>query len=325
MSSSRMKALGLMMYACLVTFAQQTASKTDPLSTGQAYLLGTGDQIVVHAANAEELSDKPFRVDADGNVNFPLLGQMHPSGKSVEEFQQEVKASLGRYVRDASVTITVSQFRTEPVTFSGSFRTPGVYNLQGRHTLTEMLSIAGGLDTTASRTLRISRLKENGDFGISSQRLLANGTVYVVDLDISASGLERNPADDFVLKPFDVVTANPADPLYVTGEVAKIGPVFLGDHKTVTMTQALALAGGLTHEASKHIKVFRPIPDSKEKQEINVDLEDILRGRCDDLKLEPRDLIVVPRDNGRALAIRLAGLASGLAVSVFAGMALAHP
>ena len=286
--------------------------QTDPLSSGQQYVLGAGDQVVIRASNCEEISDKPFRIESDGNVTLPLLGKMNFAGRTSEQLESELTEKLSQYVRSPQVIVTIVGYRSEPVTFAGSFKAPGVYNLQGHHTLTEMLAIVGGLDPNASRILRITRAAKEGPISLPGSRLEANASTYVARLDISAVTSGQNPADTFILMPFDLVTALPGDPIYVSGEVVRVGPVLLGDRKSLTVAQVLNICGGLTKEGSKKIKVYRQIPDSSQKKETDLDLDKIQKGQEADLALQPTDLVVVPRANGRVVALKAATVATGI-------------
>ena len=49
-----------------------------PDSIRPNYVLGPSDQILIRS-NAEEINEKPFRIDADGNLNLPLVGTCLPS------------------------------------------------------------------------------------------------------------------------------------------------------------------------------------------------------------------------------------------------------
>src|SRR5437868_15516420 len=40
------------------------------------YILGPNDQILIRAPQAEEINEKPFRVDSEGNINLPLIGRV---------------------------------------------------------------------------------------------------------------------------------------------------------------------------------------------------------------------------------------------------------
>jgi polysaccharide export outer membrane protein len=314
-------------YGVLVQVAAgQNSGKTqiDPLSSGRPYSLGPGDQIVLQAANAEEISGKPFRIETDGNVNLPLLGQMHLAGLTVEQVEAKVRTELAKYVRDPEVTISVTQFRSETVTFTGAFRMPGTYPLQGRHTLTEMLTLAGGLAENGSRILRITRQETSGPIPLPNSRLRVDGTSYVADLDTTIA--ERgNPADDFILQPFDVVTAFAVEPIVIGGEITHAGVVPLGDHKSLPLLQVVLMQGGATpNAAKKHVKIFRQDSDSGNREELDVNLEKIQKGESPDFALLPRDLVIIPRADGRVISKQALAIATGLAVSVIAGMLIVH-
>src|SRR5689334_9391815 len=47
------------------------------------YVLGPNDQVLVRSPGAEEINEKPFRIDADGNINMPLLGRVRAGGMTV--------------------------------------------------------------------------------------------------------------------------------------------------------------------------------------------------------------------------------------------------
>jgi polysaccharide export outer membrane protein len=303
----------------VITVAGQSGvvkGSLDPLSAGQSYILGTGDRITIRVTNTDQIGEQPFRIERDGTIEVPLLGVIKAAGHTVEQLEGILCEELRKYVRDPQVIVTVTQFRTQAVTLSGDFRSAGIYDLVGRHTLTEMLAAAGGLGANASRTLRISRQKEQGPIGLPSERLEANGTTYVANIDISVVLGQRNPADDFVLKAFDVIQAVLEDPIYVSGAVARIGPVELGDHKTLGLYQVINLAGGLTNDASKRIKIYRPLPDSVEKQEIDVNLDAVLKGLKPDFPLKPRDVVIVSHSPSRAFAAKATGVAVGVATGV---------
>jgi beta-lactamase regulating signal transducer with metallopeptidase domain len=47
------------------------------------YLLGPRDQVLVRAPQAAEIDGQPFRIDADGDINLPLLGRVQAGGMTV--------------------------------------------------------------------------------------------------------------------------------------------------------------------------------------------------------------------------------------------------
>src|ERR1700726_494492 len=44
------------------------------------YVLGPNDQVLVRARDVEEINEKPFRIDVEGNINLPLLGRLRAGG-----------------------------------------------------------------------------------------------------------------------------------------------------------------------------------------------------------------------------------------------------
>jgi protein involved in polysaccharide export with SLBB domain len=58
----------------LCAAAQQSAETAKKLDSG--YVLGPDDQIVIHAIDAPEISDKPFLIGMNGNVTLPLIGRV---------------------------------------------------------------------------------------------------------------------------------------------------------------------------------------------------------------------------------------------------------
>lgn len=314
--------LAALSIACLVWGGQSGTGKTqgDPLSSGRPYVLAPGDQIVLQAVNADEVSGKTFRIETDGSVDFPLLGTLHPAGLTVEQFELKLREELAKYVRDPQVTVSVTQFRSEIVTFSGAFRSPGAYSLQGRHTLTEMLAVAGGIAENASRVLRITRQESSGTLPLANARLLADGSATVVDLDTTVSN-SRSPADEFVLKPYDVVTAFAVEPIVIGGEIVRAGIVPLGDHKSLPLLEVVLMSGGTTRDASKrHVKIFRQEPDSGRRDEIDVDLAKIQKGETADFALLPRDLVIIPRADGRLASKQILAITTGVALAAITTM-----
>jgi polysaccharide export outer membrane protein len=243
---------------------------------------------------------------------------------TVEEFEREVRDELAKYVRNPQVTVSVTQFRSETVTFTGAFRTPGNFSLQGRHTLTEMLAVIGGLADNASRILRITRQQSSGLLLLANARLHADGASYVADLDTTFVN-SRSPADDFILKPYDVVTAFAVEPIVIGGEIMRAGIVPLGDHKSLPLLQVVLMSGGTTRDASKkHVKIFRQEPDSGRRDEIDVDLAKIQKGGAPDVALLPRDLVIIPRADGRLASRQILAITTGVALSALAAMMVSH-
>jgi polysaccharide biosynthesis/export protein len=278
--------------------APQNANQTQLPSIRPNYVLGSNDQVLVRAPQVEEINERPFRIDADGFVTLPLVGRVKASGLTVQALEADVTDKLRQFVREPQVLITVVQFHSEPVFVMGSFRTPGIYPLEGR-TLVEMLSSVGGTLPDASRRIKISRRSDYGPIPLpgATEDAKKNSSVEV---SLAALSENVNPAEDLVLKPYDIVSVERAGRIYVTGEVNRPGAIELAARDSVSVTEALSEAGGFTASAIRgKARVLRPVAGTGRRAEIDVDLKRVFEGKDRDFPLLPNDALFVPRANLR--------------------------
>lgn len=295
---------------CVVASAQlQPAGQNPQQNAGQVlnqlrpdYELGPNDQILVTVPEAPEINGRPFRIAADGYIDFPLINRVHAAGLTVRGLETVVTTQLRDYVREPRVTITVTAYRSEPVFFEGAFRAPGVYPLQGGRTLVEMLAVVGGLQPTAGRRIRVTRRDEYGAIDLSSAIKDPVRKVSYVEIGLDSLTQNINPAEDLILKAYDIVSAPTAQPVLVSGEVAKPGPVELGEQASLSVTQALTRAGGFTQAANRRkARILRPVLGTSRRAEIEINLNRIYEGKDNDFPLLPNDVLFVPRDSARLL------------------------
>jgi polysaccharide export outer membrane protein len=280
----------------------QPARDLPPDSIRPNYVLGPNDQILVRAPQAEEINDKPFRIDSEGFINLPIVGRVRAGGLTVQELEAEIVKRLREFIREPQVIITVIQFRSEPVFFVGMFRAPGIYPLQGRRTLVEMLSSIGGLQPNASRHIKITRRAEYGLIPLPSAIQDADKKVSAVEISMGSLRDNVNPAEDIVLEPYDVISVERAELVYVNGEVGKVGGIELGERDSVSVAQALTLSGGFTRDANRtKVRVLRPILNTNRRAEIDIDVKAIFEGKENDFPLLPNDLLYVTRSYKRTI------------------------
>src|SRR5437867_10663203 len=148
---------------CTAALAQQPI-REQTSATGRLphYILGPNDEIVILSLHAEEIANKPIRITTSGDINLLMIGRIHVAGMTLEALEAEVTERLKAYIRQPDVAINVTQFRSQPVSVFGAVGTPGVVQLEGRKTLIEVLSMAGGLKPDAGSRLRITRRSEWG-------------------------------------------------------------------------------------------------------------------------------------------------------------------
>ena len=84
------------------------------------YVLGPDDEITVQAADIEEISGKPVRIDLRGNINLPMIGRVQARGLTVDELEVEIRNRMKRYLQEPDVSISISEFRSQPISILGA-------------------------------------------------------------------------------------------------------------------------------------------------------------------------------------------------------------
>jgi polysaccharide biosynthesis/export protein len=295
--------------------AQQPAQNAAPAQNGQPqppqqlppdtvrpnYVLGPNDQILIRAPEAEEIDNRPFRIDGDGNINLPLVGHIHAAGMSLQELEADLVRRLREYIREPQVFITVTQFRSEPVFFVGLFVRPGVYPLQGNRSLLEMLTSVGGLQQNADRHITITRQAEYGMIPLPDAVYDSEKKVSTVQISWASLSQNVNPAENILLQPYDRISAGRAERVYVNGEVLRVGGQELGERDSISIAQVLSEAGGFSKDAKKSkVRILRPIENTNRRAVIEVDAKALFDGKGIDVPLLPGDIVYVPRSYQRA-------------------------
>ena len=261
-----------------------------------AYVLGPSDQIIIRAFEMAEIGEAPVRIDGDGEIDLPVIGRVKAAGLSVQQLEAVLIEKLKPFVTTPRVSINVTQFRSEPIFFVGAFTTPGIHPLQGRRTLVEMLSTVGGLQPNAGRRIRITRRTEFGKIPLSNATTSVDGKLSSVEIGIASLQQNVNPAEDIPLEPYDVISVEKAEMIYTNGEFTRVGAFELGDRESISVTQIVSLAGGLTRDADlTGARILRPIVDTSRRAEIPINITRIFEGKDNDFPLLPNDLLYVPK------------------------------
>jgi polysaccharide export outer membrane protein len=267
-----------------------TGVKPNPL-----YRLGPGDEIGVSQPNAEELDDKTARIDSEGWVNLPLAGRVQLGGLTAEQAEQKLTEALSKLLIAPQPVVSIVEYRSQPVSVIGAVNTPGVVQLQGSKTLLEVLSMAGGLRPDAGAEVMLTRSVEYGRLPVRGETLDAEGGFSSGHISVPALMKGKDPANNIAIFPHDVISVQRAEVIYVTGDVKKAGGFPLNSGESISILEAISLAEGFgPSPAPKKAIVFRPREDSKDKEEIHVDVSAILAGQRKDMELSPRDVLFIP-------------------------------
>lgn len=100
-----------------------------------------------------------YRVDVDGNIDFPILGKLHVAGLTVSEAIELIKSGIeeGNYMKDPLVSIEFLNFK---YTVLGAVGRNGTFSVNGdRITLVEAIAQAGDV-TSKGRIDRVAVIRE---------------------------------------------------------------------------------------------------------------------------------------------------------------------
>jgi polysaccharide biosynthesis/export protein len=297
------------MFALLGTFgaaAQQPPPVTPEADQGRiTYLLGPDDTVTIHAQNAADMSDKPFRVDAQGELKLPMIGRIHAGGLTVSQLETEITTRLKVYLEEPEVTVGITEFRSQPVSVVGAVSTPGVHQLEGQKTLVEMLAIAGGLRQDAGPIVKLTRRLEFGRIPLPGAVDDPTHQYSIAEVNLKSVMDAKNPEYNIPIRPHDVLSVPHAEVVYVIGEVNHAGALPLNEGDSLSVLEAVSSSGGMLHTAAvSHARILRPVPGQQKRSELAVDLKKIMAGQSEDIPLLAGDVLVVPGSTGKHAVYR---------------------
>lgn len=246
-----------------------------------SYVIGPKDLLEIKVQEIPELNVER-RVQEDGSIDLPLLGQVPASGDSAMALRDRLAAMLmAKYVNQAYVTVNVKEYANRPILILGGVARPGSLNLSGRWTLQQAILNAGGLTAGAGKRISILRTADNG----LTDRLEVNSDELFVNL---------NPAWNVPIYPGDVVNVGTRQEvvIYFVGEFKTTGAVKGMSDERITLLRMIARGGGLTDRASKgSIRIQRTDAEGK-RVEIEANYSRILAGKDPDVDLQHDDVVI---------------------------------
>lgn len=176
------------------------------------YRIGALDALDITILQEPELSTKMTQVDAFGNVNLPLVGDVKAKGKTAGELAKEVAARYSqKYLRNPQVSVVVSKPVAQKVTVQGEVVQPGIYTIEGPTTLLGALSLARG-------ETQVAALDDVAVFRtVNGQRM---GAVFDV------MNIRRGRADDPEIRSNDLIIVGMSGSKRMWRDVLSAVPIF---------------------------------------------------------------------------------------------------
>ena len=301
--SNRSRVLYATLFWCLFVpsalFAQSPGTGAKGPGGAMNYRIGPGDILDVLVTKNETLSRTGVRVNSEGTIALPMLdNEISAACLTESQLAERVEEAYKKYLVSPSVTVSVREFNSNPVAVIGAVNSPGRFQMQRQIRLAELLTFVNGPSANAGRTIEIIRDPSHPfcdgpklEMPTSSGEELLS---FRLD-DVFRGGEQTNP----LIKAGDVVRVAEADKVnaYIQGNIRSALAINLAD--PVTLTQAIAMAGGTTSGAQlDKVSIRRQIAGSINRNEMIVNVKEINQGKRNDVLLEPNDIINVPGPSG---------------------------
>lgn len=272
--------------------------------------IGVDDLVSIQVYDSPELT-RTERVGQDGMLRMPLMTKpVKASGLFPSDLERSLTEELkteGILVRPI-VSVSVSEYRSRPISVVGAVRHPLTFQAFGTVTLLDAITRADGLTEVAGPEIIVSREGTDGSAGLM-QRIPVKSLMDHADeaLNLRLSGGEE-------------IRVPEGGRVFVVGNVRKPGAIPVHDISELTVMRVIAQSDGLLPYASKDAYILRH--GDSPKNEISIPIAKIMERKAPDVPLMANDVLYVPDNKGKRNTAKVVetilafgvGTASGLLI-----------
>jgi len=261
-------------------FRRETATFTPArnVSVGPHYVLGIGDEVIIHIWGKIVQQTISLTIDRDGSISLPKQGPVQLRGLRLSEARELIANAITLHYANVDVSVTLGKMRTIDVFVLGEIATPGKYELNSLSTILHSLYAAGGPTTMGS--LRGIKLMRDGELE--------------AEIDLYDLLLRGSDKGDVRLSSGDTVFVPRIGPVVGVAGFVK-APAIYETKGALHLAELFELAGGFTPASYlNRIQIERTSDEGRRiVQDIEiVDLESLGRSK-DNLALKDGDLVLV--------------------------------
>jgi protein involved in polysaccharide export with SLBB domain len=225
-----------------------------------------------------------------GYIILPQVGRIPLAGKSLDQAEAAVRRALeGSQLTKATVLlerIAGSDVESGPLIYlHGEFKNPRPYRIP-----------PGTAPTVVSVLLSCGGYTEHADLTRVKIMRMAAGKPVIEEVNVARMLDGAGLASDLTLSEGDVITipTGPSSQIFVTGNVKHQGAVSYTVGEKLTVYGSILRAGGFARFAKENgVYILRAMPDGT-KRKIPCNIEDVKKGRKQDIVLQASDIVVVP-------------------------------
>lgn len=269
--------------------------------------IGANDLVAVSVYDAPEFT-RTVRIGADGYMRLPMMtDRIRAMGLMPAELETVIAAELKKegLIVDPSVTVTVAEYNSHPISVMGAVRKPLTFQAAGPVTLLDALARAEGLATEAGPEILVTRQSAEASGASLTQRIPVKGLMGAAnsEMNLKLTGGEE-------------IRVPEVGRVFVLGNVHRPGSFIAQTNSETTVLKALAMAEGLLPYSAKRVYIYRQ-EASGSKNEIPVELAKIVERKAPDPPLLANDVLYIPTATGTR-----AGLAALEKVLIFGSGAM---
>jgi polysaccharide export outer membrane protein len=176
------------------------------------YRISPRDKLTIAVFREPELSVQEAPVEPSGGLVLPLIGRVQAAGRTTSELSGDIARMLrDHYLVNPTVSVIVAESKAQNVTVDGAVTEAGVYELQGRTTLSQSIAMAKG----ATRVAQLDRVAVFRT--IDGKR---NGAVFDVE------AIRAGEAPDLVLQSGDYVVVSASGSKALWYDILGVLPAF---------------------------------------------------------------------------------------------------
>jgi polysaccharide export outer membrane protein len=129
--------------ALLIVFLASSPLALAQSVPSKGYLIQPGDVLEVSVWKEEDLQ-REVLVRPDGQISFPLVGDIDATGKTVSDLRAEITDRLQKYIPNLVVTVTVARIMGKKIYVIGQVNNPGEFVVNPAVDVMQALSMAEG-------------------------------------------------------------------------------------------------------------------------------------------------------------------------------------
>ena len=147
---------------CETTDVDRPPDRIASTGLNSDYTIGPGDILDISVWKEAALT-KLVIVLPDGNISFPLIGEIRAQGLTLNQLKEKLETKIKRFVPQPNLSVAIHEVNSLQIYVIGKVNKPGRYAMNATINVLQALAIAGGLNPFAKKNkIKIFRETQTG-------------------------------------------------------------------------------------------------------------------------------------------------------------------